>query len=179
MRQWSGFKAGTWQQAIDVRDFIQSNYTPYEGGAGFLAGVGDKTGRLWDKCRALLKQEREAGGVLDIDTGRVMDILSHEPGYIDPKLETIVGLQTDAPLKRGVVVNGGIRMAEQACAAYGRRLDPAIGEIYHRHATTHNTAVFKAYTDKMKQARRVGIISGLPDAYGRGRLIGEDRKSVV
>lgn len=176
MSEWQGFQAGNWQTAIDVRDFIQKNYTPYEGNAQFLSPASFRTKRLWAECEKLLKQEREAGGVLDIDTEAVSTITSHAPGYIEKELELIVGLQTDAPLKRGVIVNGGVRMAEQACEAYGRKLNPAISEIYHKHRKTHNTAVFDAYTEEMKQARRLGFITGLPDAYGRGRIIGDYRR---
>lgn len=176
MQQWRGFAAGAWQTRIDVRDFIQQNYTPYEGDAGFLAAVTFRTKRLWEECCRLLKAERDAGGVLDIDTEVVSTITSHRPGYIAKELELIAGLQTDAPLKRGVIVNGGVRMAEQACEAYGRQLKPQISEIYHQHRKTHNTAVFEAYTEDMKAARRLGLITGLPDAYGRGRIIGDYRR---
>ncbi|MDU4962236.1 MAG: pyruvate formate lyase family protein, partial [Sporomusaceae bacterium] len=175
-KAWQGFTQGSWQTGIDVRDFIQNNYTPYEGNAGFLAPATFRTKRLWEECLKLLADEQKNGGVLDVDTSVVSTITSHQPGYIARDLEAIVGLQTDAPLKRSVIVNGGIRMAEQACEAYGYKLDPQISEIYHQHATTHNTAVFKAYTDEMKQVRRLGIITGLPDAYGRGRIIGDYRR---
>lgn len=176
MNQWQGFTGGNWQSQIDVRDFIQTNYNPYTGGSAFLAGASFRTKRLWDECARLLQRERAAGGVLDIDTDVVSTITAHQPGYVAKELELIVGLQTDAPLKRGVIVNGGIRLAEQACEAYGRTLNPEISEIYHNHRKTHNTAVFEAYTEEMKQARRLGIITGLPDAYGRGRIIGDYRR---
>lgn len=176
MTQWQGFTAGNWQTDIDVRDFIQKNYTPYEGDGAFLAAATFRTKRLWEECSRLLQAERQAGGVLAIDTDTVSTITAHAAGYIARELELIVGLQTDAPLKRSVIVNGGIRMAEQACEAYGRKLNPQISEIYHHHRKTHNTAVFDAYTDEMKQARRLGVITGLPDAYGRGRIIGDYRR---
>ncbi|KYZ75748.1 formate acetyltransferase [Anaerosporomusa subterranea] len=176
MDQWRGFTDGVWQTSVDVRDFIQKNYTPYEGDASFLAAATFQTKRLWEECTRLLKVERDSDGVLDIDTEVVSTITSHAAGYIAKELELIVGLQTDAPLKRGVIVNGGVRMAEQACEAYGRKLNPQISDIYHNHRKTHNTAVFEAYTEEMKQARRLGMITGLPDAYGRGRIIGDYRR---
>ncbi|EGO63380.1 formate C-acetyltransferase [Acetonema longum] len=176
VKAWQGFTQGTWQTGIDVRDFIQKNYTPYAGSAGFLAAATFRTKRLWEECLKLLEAEQKNGGVLDVDVTVVSTITSHQPGYIARDLEAVVGLQTDAPLKRSVIVNGGIRMAEQACEAYGYKLDPDISEIYHHHATTHNTAVFQAYTDEMKLVRRLGIITGLPDAYGRGRIIGDYRR---
>ena len=176
MIQWRGFTTGAWQTSVDVRDFIQANYTPYEGNADFLAPATFRTQRLWEECSRLLKSERDSDGVLDIDTEIVSTITSHDVGYIAKELELIVGLQTDAPLKRSVIVNGGVRMAEQACEAYGRKLNPQISDIYHNHRKTHNTAVFEAYTEEMKQARRLGMITGLPDAYGRGRIIGDYRR---
>lgn len=176
MDAWKNFVQGKWNDTIDVRDFIQRNYKPYQGGDEFLAGPTLKTKTVWDKCRQLLKEEQRKNGVLDVDTSVVSGISSHRPGYIDKPSEVIVGLQTDAPLKRSVIVNGGIRMAEQACEAYGYHLDPKISEIYHNYTTTHNTAVFNVYTKEMKQARKAGIITGLPDAYGRGRIIGDYRR---
>lgn len=170
------FHTGEWAESINVRDFIQRNYNSYTGDASFLVQATPRTSDLWKKCSELLAAERQAGGVLDIDTSRVSTITAHQAGYIDSELEVIVGLQTDAPLKRSVIVNGGIRMAEQACEAYGFKLEPSISNIYHHHRTTHNAAVFHAYTEEMKQARRVGIITGLPDAYGRGRIIGDYRR---
>nr|WP_092074567.1 formate C-acetyltransferase [Dendrosporobacter quercicolus]NSL49040.1 formate C-acetyltransferase [Dendrosporobacter quercicolus DSM 1736]SDN01863.1 formate C-acetyltransferase [Dendrosporobacter quercicolus] len=172
---WQGFTAGDWQKVIDVRNFIQLNYQPYQADAGFLAPPTVRTRLVWDKCRQLL-QEETVKGVLDIDTGRVCTITSHQPGYIDKDNEVIFGLQTDAPLRRGVIISGGVRMAEQACEAYGYQLDPRISDIYREHCTTHNAAVFRAYTDDMRQARRLGVITGLPDAYGRGRIIGDYRR---
>ncbi len=176
MNPWNDFKSGNWQDTIDVRDFIQQNYLPYEGNSDFLATVTPRTKQLWEKCSQLLVQERNKQGVLDIDTEIVSTITSHKPGYIDQSLEVIFGLQTDAPLKRSVIPNGGIRMAEQACEAYGYKLNPEISDIYHNHVTTHNTAVFNMYTAEMKQARKLGIITGLPDGYGRGRIIGDYRR---
>lgn len=176
MQEWNNFKQGTWCDEINVRDFIQLNYTPYEGNSSFLAPATGRTLRLWNKCRELLAVEQEKGGVLDIDTRSVSTLTSHAAGYINQQDELIVGLQTDAPLKRSVIVNGGIRMAEQACEAYGYQLDPAISDIYHNHRVTHNSAVFSAYTEEMKQARHLGLITGLPDAYGRGRIIGDYRR---
>jgi formate C-acetyltransferase len=170
------FSAGDWMSSIDVRDFIQKNYTPYNGDADFLADPTEKSVALWKKCSELLKAERQKDGVLDIDTHTVSTITSHEPGYIDKDLEVIFGLQTTAPLKRSVIVNGGVRMAEQACEAYGYKLNEEISNIYHEHVVTHNTAVFKLYTPEMRLARKVGIITGLPDAYGRGRIIGDYRR---
>lgn len=176
MKEWNNFKQGKWCDEINVRDFIQLNYTPYEGEGDFLAPATERTNRLWGRCQQLLATEQAKGGVLDVDTTIVSTLTSHAAGYIAQQDELIVGLQTDAPLKRGVIVNGGIRMAEQACEAYGYQLDPAISDIYHNHRVTHNSAVFSAYTEEMKQARRLGLITGLPDAYGRGRIIGDYRR---
>jgi len=173
---WQHFKPGKWQTSINIRDFIQHNYLPYEGDSDFLTTVTPRTKKLWDKCSSLLSQEREKNGVLDVDPTIVSTITSHNPGYIEKDLEIIVGLQTDAPLKRSVIANGGVRMAEQACEAYGYKLNPEISNIYHNHVTTHNTAVFNMYTDEMKKARKLGIITGLPDGYGRGRIIGDYRR---
>lgn len=176
MKEWKNFKQGIWQEKIDVRDFIQQNYQPYHAGAEFLEGTSVRTQQVWATCTELLQQEQANGGVLSVDPTQVSTITSHQPGYIAQKYEVIVGLQTDKPLQRGVIVSGGIRMAEQACAAYGYQLDAKISDIYHNHVTTHNEGVFSAYTEEMKQARRVGIITGLPDAYGRGRIIGDYRR---
>ncbi|MBC8016759.1 MAG: formate C-acetyltransferase [Sporomusaceae bacterium] len=176
MNPWNDFKAGNWQTNINVRDFIQQNYLPYEGNGDFLVGVTPRTKELWDQCSTLLSQERAKNGVLDIDPNTVSSITSHKPGYIDEKLEIIVGLQTDAPLRRSIIPSGGVRMAEQACEAYGYTLSPEISNIYRNHVTTHNTAVFNMYTAEMKQARKLGIITGLPDGYGRGRIIGDYRR---
>lgn len=176
MDTWRTFKPGKWQTSIDVRDFIQANYTPYTGEADFLAPATERTQRLWEQCSTLLQQERSNNGVLAVDPSTVSTIASHKPGYIDQTLEVVVGLQTDSPLKRSVIVNGGVRMAEQACEAYGYKLDPQISDMYHNHTTTHNSAIFKIYTDEMKKARKLGIITGLPDGYGRGRIIGDYRR---
>ena len=176
MNPWNNFKLGKWQTTIDIRDFIQQNYLPYDGNENFLANATPRTKNLWDNCSQLLAQEHQNGGVLDIDTDIVSTIISHQPGYIDQSLEIIVGLQTDAPLKRSIIPSGGVRMAEQACEAYGYQLSPEISDIYHNHVTTHNTAVFNMYTREMKQARKLGIITGLPDGYGRGRIIGDYRR---
>ena len=175
-QEWKHFTQGLWCDEINVRDFIQLNYAPYNGDGAFLAAATERTKRLWGRCQELLAAEQAKGGVLDVDTQVVSTLTSHKAGYIVQQDELIVGLQTDAPLKRGVIVNGGIRMAEQACEAYGYKLNPGISELYHSRCMTHNTAVFNAYTEEMKQARRLGIITGLPDAYGRGRVIGDYRR---
>ena len=174
-KAWNSFKEGRWQNIIDVRDFIQTNYIPYEGDDSFLVGATKKTENVWNKCRELLVQEN-AKGVLDVDTETVSTITSHKPGYIEKENEVIFGLQTDAPLKRGVIVNGGVRMAEQACKEYGYELSHEISNIYSKQATTHNSAVISVYTAEMRKARKLGIITGLPDAYGRGRIIGDYRR---
>ncbi len=178
MEQQSGqdFKAGHWQEAIDVRDFIQQNYVPYTGSASFLAGPSGKTQAVWAKCETLLAEERRKGGVLDVDTETVSTTISHGPGYIDADNEVIVGLQLDAPLKRGLIVNGGLRMAEQAAEEYGYKVSPKISEIYSRYVKTHNDVVFSLYTPEMRKARHLGLLTGLPDAYGRGRIIGDYRR---
>lgn len=170
------FVGGKWQQEINVRDFIQRNYTPYEGDASFLAGPTAATTKLWQECCELLNQEREKGGVLDMDTKIVSTITSHAPGYIDQSLETIVGLQTNAPLKRSLQPFGGIRMAESSCKAYGYEVDHEISEIFTKYRKTHNQGVFDAYTPEMRKARHAAILTGLPDAYGRGRIIGDYRR---
>ena len=170
------FKPGKWQTEINVRDFIQRNYTPYEGDASFLAGPTASTTKLWEECCELFKQEREKGGVLDMDTRVVYTITSHGAGYIDKDLETIVGLQTDAPLKRSMQPFGGIRMAETSCKSYGYEVDPEVSEIFTKYRKTHNQGVFDVYTPEMKAARHSAIITGLPDAYGRGRIIGDYRR---
>ncbi len=170
------FKSGKWQREINVRDFIQRNYTLYEGDASFLAGPTEATTRLWEECCNLFKQERENGGVLDMDTKIVSTITSHEAGYIDRELETIVGLQTDAPLKRSMQPFGGIRMAEGACKSYGYEVDAEVSEIFTKYRKTHNQGVFDVYTPEMKKARHAAILTGLPDAYGRGRIIGDYRR---
>ncbi len=170
------FVPGLWSKEINVRDFIQKNYTLYTGNSDFLEGPTSATSKLWEECCDLLKQERENGGVLDMDTKIVSTITSHGAGYIDKNLETIVGLQTDAPLKRSMQPFGGIRMAEGACKSYGYQVDSEISEIFTKYRKTHNQGVFDVYTPEMKAARHSAIITGLPDAYGRGRIIGDYRR---
>ncbi len=172
---WKGFKGEQWKKSIDVRGFIQSNYAPYSGSSGFLAEPTAKTKLLRGKFEELLRQEKEKGGVLDIDTERVSSLLSYEPGYLDKENELIVGLQTDAPLKRGVNPFGGIRMARTACQEYGYKISEKI-ETQFKYKTTHNDGVFRVYTPQMLTLRKHGIITGLPDAYGRGRIIGDYRR---
>ncbi len=169
------FKSGVYEGEINVRDFIQRNYTPYEGGAEFLAGPTARTKKMMEKIDALLKAESEKGGVLDVDTERVSSLLTYPAGYIDRDNEIIVGLQTDAPLKRGVNPFGGIRMARQSCEAYGYKLSDKVEEEFS-FKTTHNDGVFHVYTDDMKAVRHAGLLTGLPDAYGRGRIIGDYRR---
>ena len=170
------FVGGKWQTEINVRSFIQKNYTPYYGDSRFLAEPTEATLKLWDECCELFKKERENGGVLDLDTKVVSSITSHGAGYIDKELETIVGLQTDAPLKRSLQPFGGIRMAETSCSSYGYEVDPEVSEIFTKYRKTHNQGVFDVYTPEMKAARHSAIITGLPDAYGRGRIIGDYRR---
>ena len=170
------FVGGKWQTEINVRDFIQKNYTPYYGDSRFLAEPTEATLKLWDECCELFKKERENGGVLDLDTKVVSSITSHGAGYIDKELETIVGLQTDAPLKRSLQPFGGIRMAETSCSSYGYEVDKEVSEIFTKYRKTHNQGVFDVYTPEMKAARHSAIITGLPDAYGRGRIIGDYRR---
>lgn len=175
-KQWDGFKSGQWQKSVDVRNFIQLNYTPYEGDDSFLAGASENTTKLWAEVSDLFKQERENGGVLDVDTKTASRIDAYAPGYIDKAIEKIVGVQTDAPLKRAIMAEGGIRMAENAAKAYGYEVDSKISEIFTKYRKTHNQGVFDAYTDEMRLARKSGIVTGLPDAYGRGRIIGDYRR---
>ncbi len=173
---WKQFKAGRWSDEVNVRDFIQLNYTPYEGDDSFLAEATDATKKLWAQVMDLSKQEIEAGGVLDMDTKIVSTITSHGPGYLDKDLEKIVGFQTDKPFKRALQPYGGIRMAQTSCASYGYEVDPEVVEVFTKHRKTHNQGVFDAYTPEMRAARKSGIITGLPDAYGRGRIIGDYRR---
>lgn len=173
--QWNGFIPGNWNEEIDVRDFIQKNYAVYEGDDQFLSGISDKTESIWSKAKALLKEELKSG-VLDIDTKTVAGVNAFKPGYIDRDNEVIVGFQGDAPLKRIVNPYGGIRMAVQAAEAYGYKVDDEVVDIFTNYRKTHNQGVFDAYTDEMRLARKVGIITGLPDAYGRGRIIGDYRR---
>ena len=176
MEQWQGFNKGTWSKEVNVRDFILRNYKPYEGDDSFLAGATDATNKLWEQVMLLTKQERENGGVLDMDTETVSTITSHGPGYLDEDLEKVVGVQTDKPFNRSLQPFGGIRMAKQACASYGYELNPEIEKIFTDFRKTHNQGVFDAYTDEMVLARKAAIITGLPDAYGRGRIIGDYRR---
>ena len=170
------FVGGKWQSEINVRDFIQKNYTPYDGDSSFLAGPTAATTKLWEECCELFKKERENGGVLDMDTKIVSTITSHGAGYINKDLEQIVGVQTDAPLKRSLQPFGGIRMAETSCKSYGYEVDPEVSEIFTKYRKTHNQGVFDVYTPEMRKARHAAILTGLPDAYGRGRIIGDYRR---
>ncbi|MDY9917256.1 MAG: formate C-acetyltransferase [Proteiniphilum sp.] len=172
---WKGFKGEVWRNEINVRDFIMNNYTPYEGDDSFLVSSTERTRKVWDKLTEMFKEE-QAKGVYDAETKYPQEIDTYGPGYIDKDNEVIVGLQTDAPLKRGIFPKGGIRMVENALNAYGYELDPMTKEIYTRYRKTHNEGVFSAYTDEMVAARRSAIITGLPDAYGRGRIIGDYRR---
>ena len=172
---WKGFVAGAWQDEINVRDFIQKNYKEYKGDSSFLAGATERTKALMKKVNTLFAVERQFGGVLDIDTDTVSSLTSYAPGYVDKENELIVGLQTNRPLKRGVNPFGGMRMARQACEAYGYKMSRKIEEEF-RFRTTHNDGVFRAYTDEMRAARKCHVITGLPDAYGRGRIIGDYRR---
>ncbi len=175
--QWNGFNLGDWQDEINVRDFIQKNYTPYEGDSSFLAGTTEKTKKLWDEVLELYKKEHDSeGGVLDIDTKTVSTVSSHEAGYIDKDLEDIVGLQTDSPLKRAIMPFGGIRIVEKSCEAYGRKVDDEVEEIFHKYRKTHNDGVFSVYTPDIRAARSSHLLTGLPDGYGRGRIIGDYRR---
>ena len=175
-KEWNGFNHGLWEKEINVRDFIQKNYEPYDGDDEFLAGPTQATKDLWDQVMELTKKEREAGGVLDMDTRIISTITSHGPGYLDKDKETIVGFQTDKPFKRALQPNGGIRMAMKACSDNGYEVDPDICEFYTIHRKTHNQGVFDAYTPEMRACRSSHIITGLPDAYGRGRIIGDYRR---
>ncbi|HKL11158.1 MAG TPA: formate C-acetyltransferase [Clostridia bacterium] len=175
-KAWQSFVPGRWTNAIDVRDFVQKNYKPYEGDAAFLAGPAQSTLKLWEKLQVLMKEER-ANGILDADTRIISTIDAHAPGYIDRDLERIVGLQTEKPLKRAIMPYGGIRIVKSALEAYGYTPDPATMEIFDKRIRkTHNDGVFDTYTEAMKAARRSGVITGLPDAYGRGRIIGDYRR---
>ncbi len=173
---WEGFKEGKWTKEIDVRNFIQLNYTEYKGDDSFLCGPTDATKKLWDQVMVLNEEERAKGGVLDADTKVVSTLTSHGPGYLNKDLEKIVGFQTDKPFKRSLQPRGGIRMSEQALKAYGYEIDPEVKEIFTKYAKTHNQGVFDAYTPEMRKARTCGIITGLPDAYGRGRIVGDYRR---
>ncbi len=175
-KEWEGFnKQGEWTKEIDVRGFIQANYTPYDGDESFLANVTEKSAKLWDKIQDLYKVEREKG-VLDVDTKTPSGINRYEAGYVDKDLETIVGLQTDAPLKRAIMPNGGIRIVEKSCESYGYKVDPDVEYIYHELRKTHNDGVFAVYTPDIRAARSSHLLTGLPDGYGRGRIIGDYRR---
>ena len=177
--QWNGFDGSLWKEEVNVRDFIQKNYKPYDGDESFLAGPTDATNKLWGVLQGLQKEERAKGGVLDMDTEIVSGITAHEPGYISEDLkdlEAVVGLQTDKPLKRAFMPYGGIKMAEQACTTYGYEPDPELHKIFTEYCKTHNQGVFDAYTPEMKKARHNKIITGLPDTYGRGRIVGDYRR---
>lgn len=178
MNAWRGFTLGPWTEGVDVRDFLQKNYTPYEGNAAFLAGPTEKTRRLWEKLSLLLAEERKKG-VLDVSADRPTSITAHGPGYIDRNLETIVGLQTDAPLKRAIFPNGGLRMVETGLEAYGFSLEKHIHETWTRFRKDHNQGTFDAYTPEILACRKSGVITGLPDAYGRGRIIGDYRRAAL
>ncbi len=175
MKEWKEFKSGKWMKEIDVRDFIQHNYTPYEGNDEFLALATERTKTLWSEVLELMKEERD-NGILGVETKKVSKITSHGPGYIDKELEQIVGLQTDKPLKRGIIPFGGLRVVKKALDAYDYELDKQTEEIFSDYRKTHNEGVFDTYTDDMKKARKSGVITGLPDAYGRGRIIGDYRR---
>jgi len=172
---WRGFTGEDWQRQVRVSEFILANYTPYEGTAAFLVGPTDRTKALFAKLESLLKLERDKG-VLDVSTDRGTSITAHAPGYIDRNLERIVGLQTDMPLKRAIVPNGGVRMVEAGLAAYGFALSPQVADAYTHYRKDHNRGVFDVYTSDILAARKAGIITGLPDAYGRGRIIGDYRR---
>lgn len=172
----SSFRAGHWQESIDVRDFLISNITPYDGDASFLTGPTMTTKKLWKKCLQLLSKERKNGGILSIDTKTISSITSHKPGYVDQKLEKIVGFQTDKPLKRSIKPFGGWRIVDQACTEAGKKLDPDVIKLCTTYRKTHNDGVFDAYTDTMRKLRKTGVLTGLPDNYGRGRIIGDYRR---
>ena len=174
--EWSSFQGGIWEKEIDVRDFIQKNYTPYDGDEAFLCGPTQSTKDLWQQVLALTEEERSKGGVLDMDTSIISTITSHGPGYLDKEKETIVGFQTDKPFKRALQPYGGIRMAVKACQDNGYQVAPEIVEFFTKHRKTHNDGVFDAYTPEMRACRSSHIITGLPDAYGRGRIIGDYRR---
>ena len=179
MKEWDGFDGRLWKEEINVRQFIQDNYTPYEGNEDFLTGPTESTNRLWDALQKLQKEERAKGGVLDMETKVVSGLTAYGPGYIDEDLkdlEKVVGLQTDKPLKRAFMPYGGIKMAVQACETYGYEVDPLLKEIFTKYHKTHNTAVFDAYTPEMLKARHNKIMTGLPDTYGRGRIVGDYRR---
>ena len=175
-KQWKGFVKGNWTNSVDLREFIQKNYTPYTGDDSFLVNATEKTKKLWNNVLELYKKEKENGGVLDIDTKIISTITSHNPGYINKDLEEIVGLQTDKPLKRAIMPFGGIRIVEKSCEAYGKTIDEDVDKIFHTIRKTHNDGVFDAYTSDVRAARNSHLLTGLPDGYGRGRIIGDYRR---
>ncbi|MBQ8585942.1 MAG: formate acetyltransferase, partial [Butyricicoccus sp.] len=172
---WKGFKSGEWRHLVNVRNFIQKNYTPYEGDDAFLEGTTERTDKVWEKCHALIVEEVQKG-IIDVETDVVSGIDNFAPGYIDQENEVIVGLQTDAPLKRIVNLYGGMRMATSALEQYGYKLNPEIEKHFSEYRKTHNEGVFDAYPKRIRTARSVGLLTGLPDAYGRGRVIGDYRR---
>ena len=174
--EWADFAKGSWCTKVDVRDFIRLNYTLYEGNESFLKGPTEKTTKLWDKVSKLIKEENQKDGVLDADTKIISSITSHDAGYIDKDLEIIYGLQTDKPLKRALMPYGGIRMAETALKQYGYEISEDVKKIFEEYRKTHNQGVFDVYTEEMRKCRKSSIITGLPDAYGRGRIIGDYRR---
>ena len=177
--QWDGFEGRRWKEGVNVRDFIQNNYTPYEGDESFLEGATEATDKLWGRLQELQKEERKKGGVLDMETEVVSSLTAYGPGYIDEglkDLEQVVGLQTDKPLKRAFMPYGGIKMAEQSCRMYGYEPSEKLHEIFTKYHKTHNDAVFDIYTPEMKRARHSHILTGLPDTYGRGRIVGDYRR---
>ncbi len=179
MEQWAGFEGRIWREEVNVRDFIQKNYKPYDGDESFLVGPTDATNKLWGALQKIQKEEREKGGVLDCETEVVSGLTAYGPGYIDESmkdLEQVVGLQTDKPLKRAFMPYGGIRMAEQAAESYGYEINPELKYVFENYMTTHNDAVFAAYTNEMKLARKTHVVTGLPDTYGRGRIVGDYRR---
>ena len=176
-KAWEGFAEGEWQNEVNVRDFIQKNYTPYEGDESFLVTEGtEATNKLWDQVMEGIKQENSTHAPVDFDTSLISTITAHDAGYINKDLETIVGLQTEAPLKRAIMPNGGVRMIEGSCKAYGRTLDPQVSKIYSEYRKTHNQGVFDVYSPDILKCRKSGVLTGLPDAYGRGRIIGDYRR---
>ena len=179
LKEWNGFKEGKWTKETNVRDFIQKNYTLYEGDDPFLAGVSEKTEKVWNKCEELLSEETKKGGVLDVETNIISGITNFAPGYIDKENEIIVGLQTDAPLKRIVNLYGGKRMAHSSLEQYGYKLNPEIDRHFNEYRKTHNEGVFDAYPQRTRLARTAGLLTGLPDAYGRGRVIGDYRRAAL
>ncbi|MCI5933036.1 MAG: formate acetyltransferase, partial [Faecalibacterium sp.] len=177
--QWNGFKGSIWKEEINVRDFIQKNYKPYDGDESFLVGPTEATDKLWGALQKLQKEERAKGGVLECETEVVTGLTAYGPGYIDESLkdlEQVVGLQTDKPLKRAFMPYGGIKMAVQAAETYGYEINPELKHIFTDYMTTHNDAVFSAYTPEMRLARKTHVVTGLPDTYGRGRIVGDYRR---